>query len=1765
MTRLASEERKKEEEGREIEKKGVHGVVLTEWAARNEQVLGGESGQFWGSREKEHRSGSSGLRVWRLCVWAVSQPFRTAFARADPSASRPPGHFLSAARFHESRLHKHLVQGPLYGTSAGSHGAMRYSFYVGLTSVLFFVNVLWIYNSAQYGGHNGTSSNVPEASLVNENKLCNVTDSLALSALQRAKTTLCRSKITDSSCQLASGTFHDQFPLSTCSNYDDLLEDIRVGCFSDQKGNRTLDDFSYEFATSNSKKKCRQSCYKAGFLYYGLEFGKECFCGNSIGHASVLDDSECQKYPCSDGSSSCGGFNAVEIFRTGIKEILSPLKVLYVNETFDAPQVKILFVLQLNGRNDRQVKRFLKSIYSPHHYYYVHVDKRQSYMFEEVEKIASKLGNMFISKTRYSTIWGGASLLEMFQDVIAQALENRETADWDYVINFSESDFPTLPIKDFELLLRRNMGYSFLASHGYNTGRFIQKQGFEYVFMECEERMWRIGNRGNFPANLQIDGGSDWVVLHRDLAEFSVSNEELPRKLRNLFKSIILPLESFYHTLSLNSQYCDKVVASNLRLTNWYRKQGCRCAGLKKVVDWCGCSPLVFREETIPKFSTEKSKAKPFFFARKFDSIVNVDAIAAVEKLSVDRDSIDFDHPSYNSSFVNVYKRDIDGNDTNLESFSFSIAEISPINLHKPVLERIDAFRRNSTASVQLVVTLKADFKIVQFLLSRKRHVELMEPLPIDDFFLKDVEYGTKYDLKEEICRSFLGLVTNRTLAQVRLVWDPTHRRILASKNGKTSPTVEMLWRDANGRTVAISDMKPYDSAFGGQFAELNIDSVNTSALGEWSVVVRGRSEKSPIAVMKFPVFPEGRISDLELIRKFYELNDHCESSDCKKLPWSTMYPDPKSDIVTGGVVPSGAVIQDLTTLVNSIDSQILEVSLPDVEDFLSAYAPAMYANVFLTKNVHGSIFGIRRAGEVIPLHNHPNMHGFLRILRGKVKAKYEGEVVIDEKDSCVFLDPVIGNVHEVTALNDATFFFDLLIPGYRDRNCTYFRKPRENFLPGSFYTLKKISAPPSFFCAPLRYDPKQGWTLNEKLVEEIFDSQVPKEASILEKALCDEDLRDFGDPALARLYRKEDGYCQGPLILQLVRYRNVCLPKVREVFGSEQSGSIIRLSLTDGHASFAAILMESVIGISSETPPGTKLVLNGRISVEGQFMLLDKSNTRVLGGKVEKLIEKWVIEKNAFAAGGDKKSASGAPKWISFGKKGASAISSKQTGNFRANDAMQPKDAIEPKEENEEFAKNREQTLRELQDNDEKQKKFAKPSVPLPTTSAAENSRKSAEERKSQPKKEKVNERKGRGRRGDPDSEDFGETKPSVKPTLFDFVSSSMPIETKEIPSRSGNFSNVSSDRFDGPKGHSDGNQRNQNQRLRTQGPREERREPRNQHQDRTEKNPRTETPNSNRNNGSFSGRNDGVTNANRQNRNNGRGQENRRTFSPKRFNENGNRPQHHQKDYQGPSESKRPPEAANFGKGSFNARNDAKRDFPNETRRKQNYERDQDDRKTNYNGNSARNDGGTNENRQKKSFGRGQDVRTTTEEGPPRRLNENAGSGNRPQNQSREFQSVSSDSRRDQVNRQDQNFRNDNGSGHRGQQNFQDSRPPPRNFKEKESNNRSDYQSNRNDFEGHNNRREEQNIRSRPNLDGHRPSTTGLEQRFQRMNVNNPSFPPPPSGHFGVGAQCMAPWQDGEFYRATIVQLGPAGMCTVRYDDYGTHESLPLAVLLR
>lgn len=299
----------------------------------------------------------------------------------------------------------------------------------------------------------------------------------------------------------------------------------------------------------------------------------------------------------------------------------SPAKWIDVANTPYGNPIRIAFVVTLHGRAFRQVRRLFKALYHTNHYFFFHVDSRSDYLRREVLKMVRNFPNAVVAPWSMATIWGGASLLKMLLRCMEDLMAKREWK-WDFFVNLSESDYPIKHNSDLVEFLRARRDYNFLKPHGRELSRFIKKQGLDRTFLECDEHMWRLGNR-SLPPEIDIDGGSDWIALNRKFCHFLVmSKDPLVATLRNMYGYSLLPAESFFHTVLRNGPLCETFIRTNLRLTNWKRKMGCRCQ-YKHIVDWCGCSPNDFKPEDLPRLKTRN----PNYFARKFEAIVNQEVI----------------------------------------------------------------------------------------------------------------------------------------------------------------------------------------------------------------------------------------------------------------------------------------------------------------------------------------------------------------------------------------------------------------------------------------------------------------------------------------------------------------------------------------------------------------------------------------------------------------------------------------------------------------------------------------------------------------------------------------------------------------------------------------------------------------------------------------------------------------------------------------------------------------------------------------------------------------------------------------------------------------------------------------------------------------------------------------------------------------------------------------------------------------------------------
>uniref|UniRef100_A0A182XMH0 protein xylosyltransferase n=1 Tax=Anopheles quadriannulatus TaxID=34691 RepID=A0A182XMH0_ANOQN len=649
---------------------------------------------------------------------------------------------------------------------------------------------------------------------------CELTRKETVSAIHRAKSQSCKAKIVQVACEIQAGKFYPQ-RLPTFCPRGDHSPNRALGCFRDEKNFRLLSGYYSTFKTNNSPEKCIRLCLQSGYPFAGVQYGYECFCGDEVPKVSAkLPDSSCNIKCPGDPKQACGGYFTINVYETGIRKFAAQSTETVPKRADET--VRIAFLLTLNGRAVRQVHRLLKALYSPRHYYYIHIDARQEYLYRELLKLEPKFPNIRLARKRFSSIWGGASLLQMLLSCMEYLLYESGW-QWDFVLNLSESDFPLKTVDQLVTFLTANRGQNFVRNHGREVQRFIQKQGLDMTFVECDNRMWRIGDRP-LPAGITIDGGSDWVCLSRDFARYVTGDgvgqrDELIQGLLRVFEYTILPAESFFHTALRNSRFCHTYTNNNLHMTNWKRQLGCKCQ-YRHIVDWCGCSPNNFRSEDWERL--QASQHKKLFFGRKFEAMVNQAIVLQLEEWMFG--PYPAEYPNLHAYWQNVYHHEdvATAADGALLNVAHSLLRMngrtSTEQLYEPgrIREITHYFERDTYRGflVRHEAVQGAGWSELETWISPVVTAKVTRSTPLARRLIH-LEVSTEYDEKEQLSRNFPRIIgTNAEPALIFRLAPPLETERVKGGNA-TNHSLAVEWIDPVGTIVAASHFTIEDSPTG--------------------------------------------------------------------------------------------------------------------------------------------------------------------------------------------------------------------------------------------------------------------------------------------------------------------------------------------------------------------------------------------------------------------------------------------------------------------------------------------------------------------------------------------------------------------------------------------------------------------------------------------------------------------------------------------------------------------------------------------------------------------------------------------------------------------------------------------------------------------------------------------------------------------------------------------------------------------------------------
>lgn len=182
--------------------------------------------------------------------------------------------------------------------------------------------------------------------------------------------------------------------------------------------------------------------------------------------------------------------------------------------------------------------------------------------------------------------------------------------------------------------------------------------------------------------------------------------------------------------------------------------------------------------------------------------------------------------------------------------------------------------------------------------------------------------------------------------------------------------------------------------------------------------------------------------------------------------------------------------------------------SLPSLSLFESKRAPVSYVSIYETQHFHMCVFGLKH-NSIIPLHDHPDMYGLIKVIFGSVTLSHytplprdstyilpkevskkiskwqtnllvptvhNGNTTIDSKtqDVCV-LTPNERNIHSVQSMGGSAAILDILSPPYReDRECHYYKMIATVFdkqlQRDITWLLEEVDAPKDYWCDSLPY-----------------------------------------------------------------------------------------------------------------------------------------------------------------------------------------------------------------------------------------------------------------------------------------------------------------------------------------------------------------------------------------------------------------------------------------------------------------------------------------------------------------------------------------------------------------------------------------------------------------------------------------------------------------------------------------------------------------------
>jgi len=232
-------------------------------------------------------------------------------------------------------------------------------------------------------------------------------------------------------------------------------------------------------------------------------------------------------------------------------------------ESHSSPHVTIAYFILIHHKPE-VFKIMFQKIYTRDQFYLIHIDRKASAeVTEEIQLYLIQFPNVYLLESM-NIVSGGFSMIQAELDAMEFLLN--VSSKWDYFINLSGEDYPLKSQNIIRNFLTVNNGRNYLFCYDQKVYRPDTLQRIQNHFTELSYKISSCIYKREFMKGVVPYIGGKWFIFTRETCSFLANNKRV-MNFEDYYLYTLLPAESFFQTVLMNTAFNDVIVNDDKRAT----------------------------------------------------------------------------------------------------------------------------------------------------------------------------------------------------------------------------------------------------------------------------------------------------------------------------------------------------------------------------------------------------------------------------------------------------------------------------------------------------------------------------------------------------------------------------------------------------------------------------------------------------------------------------------------------------------------------------------------------------------------------------------------------------------------------------------------------------------------------------------------------------------------------------------------------------------------------------------------------------------------------------------------------------------------------------------------------------------------------------------------------------------------------------------------------------------------------------------------------